>query len=175
MTTWDAISLDLARSFERPLPTGTIDRIRLLARALSAVRGIAVLGFRASNRMARRSPLAAALLKQITHAITGADIDYRSSIGPGLCIFHPTGIVIAEGARIGRTCTIQSCTLIGREARIGDDVRIAHGARVLPEVRVEDGCRVGANAVVTRSIPGEWMVLAGVPARPTRQVVRGEA
>jgi serine O-acetyltransferase len=166
------IATDLARTLERPMPTSTIGRLTLLGLALPTIKGLAIIGFRLSHHVGRKSKLGGAVVKQITHALTGADIGFGASIGPGLRILHPTGIVITDKASIGSRCTVHSCT-IGSSTDgspvIGDDVSIAPGARVLGDVRVDDGCHVAANAVLTRSIPGTWKVLAGVPARAIRE------
>jgi len=174
-SSWDALSLDLARTFDRPLPAGVAGRLVLLAQALTTVKGIAIVGYRASHRLARRSGLAAGLVKQVTQAISGADIAPAARIGPGVRIYHPSGIVISDEATIGSHCTIQSCITIGRRTVIGDQVEIGPGARVLPDVTIDDGCHLAANAVLVRSIPGAWTVLAGVPAKPLRPRERSEA
>lgn len=50
---------------------------------------------------------------------------------------------------------------------IGHDVWIGHGAVVMGGVRIGTGAVIGANAVVTKDVP-DYMVVAGVPARPLR-------
>lgn len=165
----EVIAVDLARTFECAVPRGSLQWLRLLGKALVTTKGLAIVGFRISHRVGQKSAFGGALVKQITHVLTGADIGYGASIGPGLRILHPTGIVIADSAVIGSRSTIHPCT-IGRSPEgspvIGDDVQIAPGARVLGNVRVDNGCHIAANAVMTRSIPGERITLAGVPARP---------
>lgn len=52
--------------------------------------------------------------------------------------------------------------------RIGRDVWIGRGACILPGVEIGDGAVIGANSVVTRSIPA-GTVAAGIPARVLRQ------
>jgi acetyltransferase-like isoleucine patch superfamily enzyme len=47
---------------------------------------------------------------------------------------------------------------------IGSDAWIGTGAVVLPDVEVGEGAVVGANAVVTKSVP-PYTVVAGLPAR----------
>lgn len=169
MRSRDLIAADLARTLNRPLPEGSIALLKLLVRALITVKGMAIIGFRLSHQAGRISPQAGALIKQVTHVLTGADIGYEASIGPGLRIVHPTGVVITGEAVIGCRSTIHPCTIGGSSKGspiIGDDVAIAPGARILGNVRVDDGCHIAANAVLRHSTPGAWMILAGVPARP---------
>ena len=55
---------------------------------------------------------------------------------------------------------------------IGEGSFIGFGSVVLPNVRIGKGCVIGANSVVTRSIP-DYSVAAGAPAvvlRPVRRV-----
>jgi serine O-acetyltransferase len=168
MRSRDLIAADLAHTFEQPLPTESVELLKLIARGLTTVKGIAILGFRLSHHAGRTSPHAGALIKQVTHILTGSDIAHETNIGPGLRIGHPTGIVITGEAVIGARCTIHPCT-IGGSAKgspiIGDDVAIAPGARILGDVHVDDGCHIAANAVLRRSTPEPWAILAGVPAR----------
>lgn len=175
MPLWDVICEDLARTFHQVRPLGTRERALLVARGLGTVKGLAIIGLRLSQRVGARSNALGMAVKQVTQAITGADIGHRAGIGPGLRIYHPSGIVVSETARLGSRCTIQSCSTIAGRTVIGDDVTIGPGARVLPDVRIADGCHVGANAVVTRTIPGESMVLVGAPAAPLRDVDRSSA
>lgn len=172
MRTSALIAADLARTLERPVPTSMIGTARLVGRALPTVKGLTIIGFRLSHWIGVKSRVSGAAVKQLTHVITGADIGYAATIGPGLRILHPTGIVITDKAHIGSRCTIHSCTIGGSSKGspvIGDDVSIAPGARILGDVHVDNGCHVAANAVLTHSVPGTWKVLAGVPARVIRE------
>jgi acetyltransferase-like isoleucine patch superfamily enzyme len=54
-----------------------------------------------------------------------------------------------------------------RQVRIGMDVWIGRGACILPGVTVGDGCIVGANSVVTKSLPPNTIAV-GAPARVLR-------
>ncbi|MDN0069794.1 serine O-acetyltransferase [Collinsella ihumii] len=48
--------------------------------------------------------------------------------------------------------------------RIGEDVMLGAGCVLLGDIEVGDGAVVGANSVVTRSVPA-GCVVAGVPAK----------
>jgi serine O-acetyltransferase len=104
---------------------------------------------------------------------TGADIACSARIGPGLLVRHPVGIVIGGGTTIGRNCTIMQGVTLGESLRptgdhsypsVGDRVTLGAGSVCLGGVNIGNGSIVGANAVVTRSLP-ENVVVAGVPAR----------
>lgn len=52
---------------------------------------------------------------------------------------------------------------------IGDDVWVGRGAQVLAGTTIGDGSVVAAGAIVTHDVP-PWTVVAGVPARPIREL-----
>lgn len=163
----DVLVADLARTAGKPvIPSGSARAKLLLASALT-VKGIAVIGFRASSATGNRSRALAAAIKQMTHILTGADIDYSAEIGPGLRLLHPTGLVVGAGAKIGKNCTLHPCTIstgpLGPPV-IGNDVQIAPGARILHGTVIGDRCRVGANAVVVRADGTPDQLYLGVPA-----------
>lgn len=85
-------------------------------------------------------------------------------IGPGLCLIHPSNILIGHGTVIGEDCLIFHEVTLGHGAEpgmpiIGDRVDLYVGARVLGGVRIGDDVQVGANCVVTRSVPPRSVVL----------------
>lgn len=56
----------------------------------------------------------------------------------------------------------------GQRVRIGHDVWIGHGSIILSGVTIGTGAVVGAGAVVTKDVP-DYVIVAGVPARPLRR------
>ena len=52
----------------------------------------------------------------------------------------------------------------GENVIIGDDVWIGRRAIIMPGVKIGNGCIIGANSVVTKSIP-EYAVVGGSPAK----------
>lgn len=86
-------------------------------------------------------------------------------LGPGLCLIHPTNIIIGKGVRIGEDCLIFHDVTIGTGPipgvpRIGNNVDIYVGARVLGGIVIGDGVMIGANCVVTRDVPPRSVVMA---------------
>lgn len=101
--------------------------------------------------------------------VTAAEIPLNCSIGGGLTIIHPTGIVIHSDAKIGPNCLIQSQVTIGvrRDGEvpvIGGHVEIGTGAKIIGAVRIGDHARIGANAVVISDVP-PGATAVGVPAK----------
>ena len=90
--------------------------------------------------------------------------EIRSAVPARLFIPHPAGIVVANGARIGNDVVLlQQATLGCRSAYAGslDDgdptleegVYVGPGARILGRVTIGAWSIIGANAVVTESVP----------------------
>lgn len=171
---WDLLCEDLAAAWGRPLPTSLILKLRYVGARLMTVRGLATAGFRLSQAAGRQSPTLGAFVKQVNQVVTGADIDYRATIGPGLRLLHPGAVVIAPTAVIGSRCTIHSAVTVGSGATgaptIGDDVNLSPGCRVIGSITLGSRIRVYPNAVVTQSVEQGGVVLAGLPARIVREV-----
>jgi serine O-acetyltransferase len=108
---------------------------------------------------------------RLVETITGISIADRASIGPGLYIGHFGGVIIGA-ATVGENCNLSHGVTIGRSGRIGqfgrptlgDRVWIGPGAVITGAVTIGEDAVVGANAVVTKSVPARAAAL-GVPAR----------
>jgi serine O-acetyltransferase len=111
----------------------------------------------------------AVLAHRFWSVVTGADIPIDSSIGEGLMIPHPNGIVIHPAVRIGPNCLIFQQVTIGSSGKgglpiIGGHVDIGAGAKILGPVRIGDHAKIGSNAVVLIDVP-ERATAVGIPAR----------
>lgn len=100
----------------------------------------------------------------------GIYVSPNASIGPGLNLPHPVGIVIGEGCSIGANATIYQHVTVGRRSRndprypvIGDDVVLYPGSVVIGPVRIGKFARIGANQVVSCDLP-DGAVVAPPPA-----------
>jgi len=122
----------------------------------------------------RRLYFLARAINHWSRFLTANDIHPGARIGRHLFIDHGF-TVIGETAEIGDDVTIyQNVTLGGtdpangiagkRHPTIGDGVIIGSGAQVLGPITVGARARVGANAVVTKSVP-EGATMVGIPAR----------
>ena len=106
--------------------------------------------------------------------VTGAEIDLSCSLGGGLLIPHPNGIVIHPNAIIGVNCLIFQQVTIAGAVRIGYHVDIGAGAKILGPLNIGNHVRIGANAVVTKDIPDNTTVV-GVPAQPIKKnIIHGD-
>lgn len=155
-----------------------------LAIRLGTVRGLATVLFRLSQLVGARAPLLGLIVKQINHLLTGADLAWQAQVGPGLALYHPTGVVIGPDVVLGPDCALNANVTLGaaRERgrmygdrvdspRIGAEVIIGAGAVVIGPIEVGSRSTVGANAVVVRDA-AEGSVLLGAPARDSRRLER---
>jgi serine O-acetyltransferase len=145
---------------------GSSPKIKVLS-----VQAVSVALFRLAQAAGARSAVAGSIIKNFNHFLTGADIAWQCSVGAGLRLFHPTGVVVGAGVVIGSDCWIQSSTTIGGRGTasdgnpvFGDNVLVSTGARILGPIRIGDNVRIGANAVVIKDVP-PGATAVGVPAR----------
>jgi serine O-acetyltransferase len=136
---------------------------------------LAVVLYRLRTRLrVARVPILPRLLHRVCAALFGIRIGDDVVVGEGLCILH--GNVVIDGVTaLGRRVSIAPWVTIGLQQghyvgpRIGDDVFIGTGAKILGPICIGDGARIGAGAVVLSDVASGTAV-AGVPARPTREL-----
>jgi len=136
-------------------------------------RFLPVLLFRISNCFFRNKlPILAKLVALKNQVFFGCDIARGASIGGGLYLPHPNGIVIGEHVKIGRNCIIHQGVTLGARGEdhalanpvVGDEVEIGTGAKILGCLKIGDHARIGANAVVLSDVP-PYSVAVGIPAK----------
>lgn len=119
----------------------------------------------------------AGCVRLLNNSWTGADILPGCTVGQGLLLPHPTGLVVGHGVVIGEGCTLLQGVTLGEKFAdgrppheypvIGNGVVIGAGAVVLGNVKIGDGASIAANAVVLTDIPS-GSVAAGCPAKVIR-------
>ena len=94
------------------------------------------------------------------------------NIGAGFYIGHFGGIFINRNVIIGDNVNINHDVTIGIQNRgerkgsptIANNVYIGPGAKLFGNIKIGDNAAVGANAVVTKDVP-ENAVVVGIPAK----------
>ncbi|APC05347.1 hypothetical protein AOC10_01785 [Polynucleobacter asymbioticus] len=118
----------------------------------------------------------AKVLSLLNFLIFGIEVPSCLSIGPGLVIPHPQGIVMGANV-IGSNLTIFHQVTLGAKSLdfsydlksrpiILNNVTISTGAKILGSVIIGNSCVIGANAVVLVDIPDNSRAV-GVPAKIT--------
>jgi len=123
--------------------------------------------------------LIARIISQFSRFLTGIEIHPKAKIGKNLFIDHGMGVVIGETSEIGENVTIYHMATLGgispsinsneqrevkRHPTLKDNVVVGSGAQVLGPVVVGKNAKIGANAVVTKDVP-ENAVMVGIPAK----------
>ena len=123
--------------------------------------------------------LVARLISQFSRFITGIEIHPNATIGKNLFIDHGMGVVIGETSEIGDNVTIYHSVTLGgispsidsneqrnmkRHPTLKNNVVVGSGAQVLGPIIVGENAKIGANAVVTKDVP-ENSVMVGIPAK----------
>ncbi|MFM7468901.1 MAG: serine O-acetyltransferase [Vampirovibrionales bacterium] len=134
----------------------------------------AVWGYRVAHwYWLKGHPLIARVVSQCVRFWTGVEIHPAAKIGRRLLIDHGMGVVIGETARVGSDVTLYHGATLGgktlergqkRHPTLEDGVVIGAGAKVLGNICVGACSQVGANAVVTKSVPPNSVAL-GIPAQ----------
>lgn len=101
----------------------------------------------------------------------GIEIPPGVVLGRRIGIFHQGGIVFHPAAIIGDECTIRHGVTLGaasskrsqKAPRIEPRVDIGAGAALLGGIVVGAGSRIGANVVLTESVPADSVVVVELP------------
>ena len=123
--------------------------------------------------------LIARVISQFSRFLTGIEIHPKAKIGKNLFIDHGMGVVIGETSEIGDNVTIYHMVTLGgispsidsndqrnvkRHPTLKNNVVVGSGAQVLGPVIVGENAKIGANAVVTKDVP-ENAIMVGIPAK----------
>ena len=123
------------------------------------------------------------VISQFSRFLTGIEIHPKAKIGKNIFIDHGMGVVIGETSEIGDNVTIYHmvtlCVIspsinsdnqrqVKRHPTLKDNVVIGSGAQVLGPLTVGENAKVGANAVVTKDVPAN-AVMVGIPAKNTNK------
>lgn len=85
------------------------------------------------------------------------------------------GIHISPNVQIyTRNHNLQNVNLVDEieDVYIGDDCWLGANCIILPGVKLGDHVVVGAGAVVTKSFPEGWCVIAGNPAKKIKDIIK---
>ena len=123
--------------------------------------------------------LIARMISQFSRFLTGIEIHPKAKIGKNLFIDHGMGVVIGETSEIGDNVTIYHGVTLGgispsidsdkqrnvkRHPTLKNNVVVGSGAQILGPIIVGENAKVGANAVVTKDVPDN-AVMVGIPAK----------
>lgn len=105
----------------------------------------------------------------VSHLTSVQFITESSKIGKGLILQHAFSTIIfpesmGENCQVWHNVTIGRAHNKGRRPRIGNNVKICAGAVLIGDIEIGNCVVIGANSVVTKSIPDNCVV-CGNPAK----------
>ena len=113
-----------------------------------------------NNRLLRFIPK---LIFSYYKRVLVSDINYRADIGYAFCIRHVFATTFGEQVVIGNNFTmVHSVTIAGKNGEfpvIGNNVYLGSGCCVLGGITIGNNVVIGANAVVTKDIPDNAVVI----------------
>jgi putative colanic acid biosynthesis acetyltransferase WcaB len=113
----------------------------------------------------------------LTEFLLGIELRPKTSVGPGLTIFHGTGLVVNDHAVLGRNVVLRNGVTIGHQNPGGgcptlhDGVTVGASALILGDIVIGEGAVIGAGAVVVKNVAA-YTSVAGNPARKIRDLPR---
>lgn len=112
------------------------------------------------------------------------EIEDYVSIAEGTDIYNFAKVTIGSNTVISQGVWLCTGThdytktnfpLIWAPISVGCNAWIASEAFISPGIKIGDGAVIAARSVVTKDVP-EWMVCAGMPAKPIKQrVIKGQS
>ena len=169
---WKDIKLDLERYCHRlQLPSLTIILFQAGFHAAVVYRiGHAIVSSHYSHTLPFRILwMFYSVVRRISEVFTGINFNPEIKLGPGVYMPHFGGIVLYGD--IGSNCDIHQGVTVGYGGHtvdgtpvIGDRVFLGAGAKIIGSITVGNDVVIGANAVVTKSVP-DRAVVVGIPAK----------
>lgn len=148
--------------------------VRLAIFGLLTVRGQATVLFRLAQRLGKKFGIAGDLMTQWNHFATGCDVSWKAQVGPGLKLYHPTGVVIGPWVVMGSGCELQQGVTLGGSGFgmqrgeadpspvVGSRVKFGSGAKAFGRISIGDGTVLGANCVLVHDTAPETIVIGGL-------------
>jgi len=94
------------------------------------------------------------------------EISHTAKIDSSVRFVHPIAVVIGSQVKIEKNCIIYQCVTIGTNFNcnnkmpiIKEGTTISTGAKIIGDIVIGENCIIGANAVVTKSIPANSTVI----------------
>jgi serine O-acetyltransferase len=157
---------DIARNLRDYGPQSALRRV-LLCLTLNSIHALVLIRF---QLWCARHGLPSLFASKLLFWFFKIEISSKATLGPGLRLPHPMGIIIAPNSFIGANCDLYADVRLvlshGRKEgpHLEDGVFMGDGAKAVGAVRIGANAVIGVSAVVTHDIPSN-AVAAGVPAR----------
>lgn len=160
------LQADIARNLRDYEPCGACKRI-FLCLSLNSIHAVVLIRF---QQWCARNHLPTVFASKLLFWIFKIEISRKASIGPGLRLPHPMGLIIAPNVEIGPGCDLYADVRLvlshgnSQGPRLGAGVFMGDGAKAVGAVSIGENSVIGVSSVVTKDIPANATAV-GIPAR----------
>lgn len=119
----------------------------------------------------KKVPLLPKIIQLMIFVIYNCRIPYKATIDSGsFLVVKGIGVSLHDNTVVGKNCSIGiGVKVVGKSPyknvpKIGDRVFIGPGAVLVGPIVIDDNVIIGANSVVTKSVP-EGYIVGGIPAK----------
>lgn len=98
--------------------------------------------------------------------IYNCEISHTAKIHKSVKFVHPIAVVVGSQVVIEADCIIYQCVTIGTTFNCNNKMpivksgtTISSGAKIIGDITIGNNCIIGANAVVTKSVPNNSVVV----------------
>lgn len=121
----------------------------------------------------RRSAFLRKRFQRRLYYVYGCEISPSARIDATVEFVHPLGVVIGSKAVVEEGCTVYQQVTLGSDFTetqkmpyVKRGTLIGAGAKLIGGITVGENCIIGANAVVTKSVPDNSIVVGANVIRP---------
>ncbi|MFN5833343.1 MAG: serine O-acetyltransferase [Akkermansiaceae bacterium] len=160
------LKADIERNLRDYEPCGTLKRIALCL-SLNSIHALALIRF---QQWCARNHLPTIFAAKLLFWFFKIEISRKASIGPGLRLPHPMGLIIAPNVEIGPGCDLYADVRLvlshgnPQGPRLGAGVFMGDGAKAVGAVTIGENSVIGVSSVVTKDIPAN-VTAVGIPTK----------
>ena len=160
------LKADIRRNLRDYLPCGRLKRFALCL-TLNSIHAVVLIRF---QQWCARHGVPTIFAAKALFWFFKIEISRHATIGPGLRLPHPMGIIIAPNVVIGPDCDLYADVRLvlahgaKQGPQLGAHVFMGDGAKAVGAVSIGDHAIIGVSTVVTKDIPAHATAV-GIPAR----------
>jgi len=160
------LKADIERNLRDFAPCGPLKRVALCL-TLNSIHAVTLIRF---QQWCVRHRLPTIFAAKLLFWFFKIEVSRHATIGPGLRLPHPMGIIIAPNVEIGPGCDLYADVRLvlshgnSQGPRLGPGVFMGDGAKAVGAVTIGENSVIGVSAVVTKDIPADATAV-GIPAK----------
>jgi serine O-acetyltransferase len=160
------LTADIRRNLRDYLPCGPVKKV-VLCLTLNSIHAVVLIRF---QQWCAAHHLPTIFAAKLLFWFFKIEVSKLATIGPGLRLPHPMGIIIAPHVTIGPDCDLYADVRLvlahGKKQgpQLGAHVFMGDGAKAVGSLTIGNHAIIGVSAVVTRDIPPNATAV-GIPAK----------